>query len=1297
MNPLEKIRKELDIATKKLQEKEQQVMSLEKKLSESQMFAQKIVNSTPALLYLYDFEQQKNIWTNDVHKNYFSQIANNYSNMHFDNVAEIIHADDFSKVLEEANEMVDNPEKNQFNIDVRIQSKDNTWQWMNLRIAAFKRNADGKLLQSLGGLFDISEQKNSEAALQKVNAENETNRIKYESLFHNSLAGSGLGLPDGTLIDCNEAFTEMLGYTKKEMLNINLADHYSNHEDRERVKRILIKKGELRNFEVKVKHKNGNILNLLLCSNLIKINDQTYFLTSCMDVTDIKAAEEMLKESEERYRLILENSLDAILLTSPDGKIISANNAAEVMFQRTEKEICEIGTNGIVDITDPRFSELLQERASNGKVAGELNMIRKNGDKFPVEISSTIFNDKNGKLLTSMIIRDITKSKMTMAALEASENRLRNLFNAMKDIVFEMDYNGTYLNIAPTSAELMVKPAEETTGKTLHDVFPKQQADLFLQFIRKCIDENKTTKIIYPIDFENKTIWFEGRANPIGNKKVLYIASDITESKKAEEEIKASEIKFRTLVDQASEMLFLHDLQGNLIEVNEAAIKNTGYTRKELEKMTVFDIDPDAHDRGDMHKYWKAIKPGDPPAAFEARHKRKNGSVYPVEIVVSKVEYAGYSYILGLGRDISERKKTETDLKESEEKFRTLIEQDADGLLLHDLRGNIQAVNQASVDQYGYSREKLLTMNIRDIDPDYDEREDRGKFYKSMIFNTPVRFEARQKRKNGEIFPAEITLTKIKLQNETKIMGLCRDISKQKKAEEKILDSQQRLKEAEKIGKLGHVDWSVAEQRSHWSEEIFRIYERDPGLGVPGYEEIMNLHTPEDAKRLEEAVINALQNGTDYDLDLEAVMPSGNKKTLHIIGKPIKDISGTVTNIKGTVQDITERKEIETELIVAKEKAEESDRLKSAFLANMSHEIRTPMNSILGFAELLKEMDLVSDKQQKYITIIEKSGERMLNIINDIIDISKIESGTTEVNMREMNINNILNYILEFFQPEAESKGLNLVLKNTIPHNKANITTDSEKVSAIIINLIKNAIKYTKKGTIEFGCNYNEIQNVSFLEFSVKDTGIGIAKDRQKVVFERFIQADIEDREARQGAGLGLSISKAYTEMLNGKIWVESEENKGSTFYFTIPCIVNDNKEVDIISKPKIEKNIPDLNLKILIAEDDYSSRELISIILKDYTREVQIAKTGKEAVELCRNNPDIDLIFMDIQMSDLNGYKATQQIRTFNKDVVIIAQTAYGLSGDREKALDAGCNDYIAKPLRKEKILQLLTTYFKK
>ncbi|MCK4921519.1 MAG: response regulator, partial [Bacteroidales bacterium] len=327
--------------------------------------------------------------------------------------------------------------------------------------------------------------------------------------------------------------------------------------------------------------------------------------------------------------------------------------------------------------------------------------------------------------------------------------------------------------------------------------------------------------------------------------------------------------------------------------------------------------------------------------------------------------------------------------------------------------------------------------------------------------------------------------------------------------------------------------------------------------------------------------------------------------------------------------------------------------------------------------------------------IIEESGERMLNIINDLMNISKIEAGQMGVSVSEININAQLEYLFSFFKPEAERRGLNLSLVNTLESKNVIIISDQEKLYAILLNLIKNAIKYTNKGSVEFGfsfCSDNSTastastssateessteesakeESAKELEFYVKDTGIGIDNYQLEAIFERFVQADLSLSKPYEGVGLGLSIARAYVLMLGGKIRVESEVGKGSHFYFTIPYNYT-KKEIsttnDIVSETMSERKGG--NLKILIVEDEEVANTYLSILVEDIGKEILHAENGVKAVEICRQNQDIDLILMDIKMPEMNGYEATRQIRKTNKDVVVVAQTAFALMGAAKKQL---------------------------
>ncbi|MDZ7743714.1 MAG: ATP-binding protein [Bacteroidota bacterium] len=428
-----------------------------------------------------------------------------------------------------------------------------------------------------------------------------------------------------------------------------------------------------------------------------------------------------------------------------------------------------------------------------------------------------------------------------------------------------------------------------------------------------------------------------------------------------------------------------------------------------------------------------------------------------------------------------------------------------------------------------------------------------------------------------------------------------------------------------------------------------------------------------------------LETGSVY-AELELV-----KKDGHSILTDLNAVLLPNKMIHASCRDITERKRTEKELLEAKEKAEESDRLKSAFLANMSHEIRTPMNGILGFTELLLEPDLSSEQKEAYINIVSQSGQRMLNTVNDIIEISKIEAGLVINDLKEVDVQVRLDELIRFFISEATKKGLKLILEKEVPKTDATIITDPNKLDSILTNLIKNAIKYTPAGEIRVGCEV--IANN--LEFYVKDTGIGIPKERQQAVFERFVQAEIGNTRTFEGSGLGLAISKSYVEMLGGKIWVESEEGKGSTVYFTLPLSEQAQENTEEKETGKQDYKISQIKgLNIIIAEDEENSALFLQTILKKESNKILLTKNGHETVEACRINPDTDLVLMDIQMPEMNGYDATREIRKFNKNVLIIAQTAFALTGDYEKAMDAGCNDYISKPINKGTLLAKIQKY---
>jgi signal transduction histidine kinase/ActR/RegA family two-component response regulator len=379
----------------------------------------------------------------------------------------------------------------------------------------------------------------------------------------------------------------------------------------------------------------------------------------------------------------------------------------------------------------------------------------------------------------------------------------------------------------------------------------------------------------------------------------------------------------------------------------------------------------------------------------------------------------------------------------------------------------------------------------------------------------------------------------------------------------------------------------------------------------------------------------------------------------------------------------------EEQLIISKNKAEESDRLKSAFLANMSHEIRTPMNGILGFLGLLSESNLEEESKREYIEIINKSGHRLLETINDILEISQIEAGETKMVYSDVNIEDTMQFIFDFFRQQAVEKEITMEIANQVTGRQALVKTDEHKLTGILTNLIKNAIKFTEHGKIELG---NYLENKELI-FYVKDTGIGIPTDKIDAIFEHFVQADMNLTRSHEGSGLGLSIVKAYIHALGGNIRVNSEIDKGSTFTFSIPY---NRTEMNPPRETNVPNNLNELNRKItiLIAEDDAASFQFLKALLIKEDIHLIRTKNGTETVSAVKENPDISLILMDIKMAGMDGFEATRQIRHFNKKIPIIAQTAYAFPADKEKAKEAGCNDYISKPINRVILFEMINKY---
>jgi len=760
--------------------------------------------------------------------------------------------------------------------------------------------------------------------------------------------------------------------------------------------------------------------------------------------------------------------------------------------------------------------------------------------------------------------------------------------------------------------------------------------------------------------------------------------------REAEKSLKESEERFRRLAENAQDLIYRIELipRRRFSYVSPAALQITGFTPEEHYSdpdLGLKLVHPD--DRHILEKMSNEEDEIRKPQIF--RWIKKDGTLIWTEQRNIPIynEWGELVAIEGIARDITDYKEAMEALRESEKEYRRLINGMNETIWIVDMEGKLLDVNKAAVKTLGYSRPELKESGIGLVDK-YLKAEEVMQLVGSMKEDKIQIFETEHTTKDGRVFPVEISSSLIKYRGENVILSVARDISDRRKIEDELKLVNRSVEQSpvsivvtNNEGDIEYVNSAFSRTTGYLPEEVKGKNPRILKSGKQPEWVYKNLWgTILAGKEWKGELMNKKKNGELYWADVSI--------------SPVLNTKGEITHFVSAREDITEKKKMIEDLVAAKEKAEESDRLKSAFLANMSHEIRTPMNGILGFANLLKEPKLTVEEKENFVNIIENSGQRMLATINDLIDISKIESGMIEVEYSKVNIHEEMLLLFSFFEPEAFKRGLKFFYRYENTDTDTIIFSDKLKLNAILTNLIKNALKYTLDGSVEFGFR---LENDTVL-FFVSDTGIGIDKNRQDAVFERFVQADNSISRGFEGSGLGLSISKAYVEMLKGRIWVESEKGKGSDFYFVLPCSVNGSGKLqnEMVSK---KENKPDTlsDLTILAAEDDEVGRLYLATIFEKKCKKIMFVSNGLDAVDTFRKNQDINLILMDIRMPLMDGYTATKKIREIDKNVVVVAQTAYAMAGDREKALAAGCHDYITKPLNRKLLMELIGKHFHK
>lgn len=798
------------------------------------------------------------------------------------------------------------------------------------------------------------------------------------------------------------------------------------------------------------------------------------------------------------------------------------------------------------------------------------------------------------------------------------------------------------------------------------------------------------------------------------------LESKIKENKELNLSLTEKEEKYRTLISMSPDGIVVH-VKGIIKFVNPSIVEWLGARsqrdilgRNALEFVHPLYIDEVKKRIEEVSIYRKPIP------FTEEKYVAFDGSVIYVETSARPIIYEKEDAVLIILRNLSERKKHIETIRKQKDYIETILENIPLGIFAKYVPENYRfSIWNRKMEQiFGNKKEDIigktdydLVTNIEEIE--YFRKTDEKVMSDGKVIDLPYEIV---NTANGtfQVHTIKVPMYDTDGKPDT-LLGIIEDITERSAKEYELKISQTAL--------VAQRDLSLKLNKCNTSKqmytEISEIIKRFPDIDFVGIYlceennnyrmhsysgEIKDTSTQNKKLNIDTRNQELLNNGktlyfTSTDIPDFLKPLTDNEKILSYSLLPVNNLSQNIAivltgsrQLKETplnlvssfetftiiMQNFLIRLEKETELKEAKDKAEESDKIKSAFLANMSHEIRTPMNGIIGFADLLNSPDLPEDKQRQFVDIINRSSKQLLSIINDIIDISKIESGQIVINNSTFNLNEAVKEIYEFYQPIALIKKIELTLSSNID-NRAFIITDDVKLKQILTNLISNALKFTESGKIEI----HYTVKTQHIEFFVRDTGIGIENEYIETIFERFRQVEYSNKRNYGGTGLGLAIAKAYSELLGGTIGVSSEVNKGSTFSFSIPYLLPENDEhhqtfESACYTPSLEGK------KIIIAEDENVNFDFLKEILELTKVEIIRAYNGQDTINLLYNHPDVTLILLDMKMPIMNGYDAVKILKEINPNVPVIAQTAFAFSDEKHKAIEAGCDDYLAKPISK-------------
>jgi PAS domain S-box-containing protein len=783
------------------------------------------------------------------------------------------------------------------------------------------------------------------------------------------------------------------------------------------------------------------------------------------------------------------------------------------------------------------------------------------------------------------------------------------------------------------------------------------------------------------------SLMLDDRGQPIG---MVVSCLDVTARKAAEARLRESESRYRTLVENIDLGITLIDRQHRIVAVNGVHAKMVGRPVDECLGQECFRVF-EKREAVCLHcPGTKAMQTGEP-AEAETSGVRDDGTTYAARVQAFPVHGSDRHLegFIEVVEDITDRKREQDALRRAT----FCVEQAADSIFWIDPEGKIVLANQKACEVLEYSKEELHAMTVFDIDP-MITREWWRPHWEALREKKSFIIETCHRTKTGQIFPVEVGVNYMTFEGNDYNCVFARDIRGRKEAEKQLAHFSAIIDSSHDaiIGKS--LDGIV----TSWNPGAEHLYGYTAAemIGQP-----ISTLTPHDRCDEIGMLLSRIGDGGRVEqYDTVRRRKDGTLVDVSLTLSPIKNNDGKIIGASAIAHEITNRKRAEQELNRAKQAADAANRTKSEFLANMSHEIRTPMTAILGFADVLmdgaREQETIESAQ-----IIKRNGEHLLNIINDILDLSKIEAGKCTVDLLKCSPIHIASEVISLMKVRADAEGLPLTLdvRGIVPEK---ITTDPTRLRQILVNLIGNAIKFTEVGHVRVAMRLDiASESEDKLIFDVIDTGIGMSEAQMGLLFQPFSQVDGSARRRFGGNGLGLAISKRMAGTLGGDIVVRSSPGQGSTFSLSIGTGHMDGQATPLepskaMTARQLAGNVPQkLTCRILLAEDGPDNQRLIGFLLRKAGAKVEVAENGQIALDLAlaarQAGRPFDIILMDMQMPVMDGYEATQNLRRAGYREPIIALTAHAMTTDRQKCIDAGCDDYITKPIDPKKFAGLL------